>query len=58
MTRHKITRRRFVGGAAAALAAPLIVPASALGRDDKKAASERLTIGFIGMGTMNRGHLG
>jgi hypothetical protein len=58
MTRHKITRRRFVGAAAAAIGVPLIVPASALGRDDKKPASERLTVGFVGMGTMNRGHLG
>jgi predicted dehydrogenase len=58
MSGQRITRRKFVGGAAvAALGAPLIVPASALGLEDKKPASERLTLGFIGMGTMNRGHL-
>jgi predicted dehydrogenase len=34
------------------------VPASALGREKKKAASDRLTLGFIGVGKMNRGHLG
>src|SRR5438477_620726 len=39
------------------LGAPLFVPASALGLEDKKPASERLTLGFIGMGTQNRGHL-
>src|SRR5262249_40035023 len=50
--------RQFVQGAAALAAAPLFVPASALGDDKKKAASARLTLGFIGMGTMNRGHLG
>src|SRR5258707_10647279 len=55
---HTITRRTFVGGAAAALGAPLFVPASALGREDKKPASERLGLGFIGMGYMARGHLG
>src|SRR6185369_9522278 len=58
MTSHRISRRAFVGGTAALLGVPLIVPASALGCEDKKAASERLTIGFIGMGTMNRGYLG
>src|SRR5437016_4553763 len=54
---HEITRRSFVKTAAAA-ALPLIVSRSALGDDKKDAASERLGIGFIGMGTMNRGHLG
>jgi len=53
-----MTRRQFVGGAAAALGVPLIVPSTALGDQKKAAASERLTLGFIGMGTMNRGHLG
>jgi predicted dehydrogenase len=58
MSGHRITRRSFVGGAAAALGAPLFVSASALGREDKKPASERIGLGFIGLGTMNRGHLG
>jgi predicted dehydrogenase len=55
---NRMTRREFVQRTAAALAVPLFVPASALGRADKAAASERITLGFIGMGTMNRGHLG
>jgi predicted dehydrogenase len=50
----RISRRQFI----AAAAVPLIVPRSALGSQDKAAPSERLTLGFIGMGTMNRGHLG
>jgi predicted dehydrogenase len=61
MTKQKlaITRRDFVKSAAVtAFAAPLIVPRSALGADDKPAANQRLTLGFIGVGTMNRHHLG
>lgn len=49
------TRRQFL---AAAAAAPLIVPRTVLGADEKATPSERVTLGFIGMGTMNRGHLG
>ena len=48
-----ISRRRFVAGTLAALAAPAVVPASALGLDNKLAPSERITIGMLGMG--NRG---
>ena len=55
----RITRRGFVRGVAAAtVAAPIIVPGSVLGGDEKEAPSERLTLGFIGIGKMNRGHLG
>jgi predicted dehydrogenase len=53
-----ITRREFVRGAAAAAALPIVVPTAAPGDEKKAAASDRLTLGFIGMGTMNRGHLG
>ena len=52
-----ITRRRFVAGAAGALALPVFVPASALGAGGKTAASERITVGLIGHGIMGRGHL-
>ena len=52
-----INRRDFLGSAAAAASLPLILSRSALG-EDKKPASERLGLGFIGMGTMARGHLG
>lgn len=57
-TPHGISRRDFVAGAAATLALPLIVPGSVLGDAKRDKPSERLTLGFIGMGTMNRGHLG
>src|SRR5215471_15980330 len=60
-THHKgITRREFVQSAAVTAATlPLVVPGAALSADEKKApANERLTLGFIGVGTMNRGHLG
>lgn len=56
--RNRVTRRAFLHGAAAAVAAPYIVPASALGRDGWKPPSERITLGFIGIGNMGGGHLG
>ncbi len=53
-----ISRRRFAGQAGlAAVAAPLYVSARALGREDRAAASDRLTLGFIGVGKQNLGHL-
>jgi predicted dehydrogenase len=53
-----LSRRRFASSAGlAALAFPTIVRASALGRQDGPPPSERITLGFIGMGTMNRGHV-
>jgi predicted dehydrogenase len=48
-----LTRRDLLKGSAAAgaaLAAPLFVSAAALGRDGKTAASERITLGVIGIG--------
>jgi len=57
-TDHGIRRRDFVAGAASALALPLIVSSAALAAEKRDKASERITLGFIGMGTMNRGHLG
>jgi hypothetical protein len=55
-----INRRRFLrrmGGALGAAAMPAIVPASALGRGGAVAPSERITMGFIGVGTQGSGHL-
>src|SRR5262249_24555148 len=51
---HKgITRRQFIQGTAASLvAAPLVVPASALGRAGHAPPGERITVGFIGCGKM------
>lgn len=54
LTSEKHTRRVFLCKTAAAtgsaLAAPMLVPASALGLDGKTAPSERIGIGFIGLG--------
>ncbi len=54
----RVTRRRFLGGAAAAVAAPYIVPASALGADGGPAPSERITMGFVGVGGQGSGDMG
>jgi ornithine cyclodeaminase/alanine dehydrogenase-like protein (mu-crystallin family) len=62
MSKHKrtITRCHFVQGAAAtALTLPALNTASASAADSKATPpSERITLGFIGVGTQNRGHLG
>ncbi len=52
---HASSRRHFTKIAAAGIAAPFILPSSIWGADT--APSERLTLGFIGMGKMNSGHL-
>jgi hypothetical protein len=59
MAGHKrITRRGFLQRATATLAGPTIVRASALGRDGRDAPSERITLGYIGMGGRAGAHLG
>src|SRR5262249_49189285 len=62
---HRMNNERGIAGrgfaraaGAAGLAVRAIMSARALGREDKAAASERITLGFIGMGTMNGYHLG
>jgi predicted dehydrogenase len=56
-----LTRRRFISQTAtafgSALALPTIVPASALGRAGAMSPNERITMGFIGVGTQGGGHL-
>jgi predicted dehydrogenase len=47
LTRRDLLRKSAVG---AVLAAPWFVPAAALGREGKTAASERITLGVIGIG--------
>ncbi|WP_395744893.1 Gfo/Idh/MocA family protein [Prosthecobacter sp.] len=49
------SRRQFVTVAAASVAAPFILPSRVWSADT--APSERLTLGFIGVGKMNSGHL-
>src|SRR6266542_7137609 len=53
----RVSRRDFLGTAAAATALPLIVSRAALGDDKKDAAANRLGVGFIGMGIQSRGHV-
>ncbi|MGI8601404.1 MAG: Gfo/Idh/MocA family oxidoreductase [Verrucomicrobiales bacterium] len=47
-----ISRRRFLQSIIAAGAAPVFIPASALGRDGRPAPSERITMGCLGFGTI------
>jgi hypothetical protein len=57
----KFTRRSFLRHAAVTLggaaAAPAILPVSVLGRDGIVPPSERITMGFIGVGGQGGGHL-
>ncbi len=53
-----ISRRRFLRSSLlGAAAAPWLVPGSALGLDRSVSPSNRITLGFCGIGCMNRGHL-
>jgi len=56
-----VSRRRFLRqtstALAAAVSAPAIIPASVLGRGGALAPSERITMGFIGVGGQGGGHL-
>jgi len=51
-----ISRRRFLAAAGAALAVPTIIPSSALGRQNKPAPSERITLGVVGWGMQGPGN--
>ncbi|MHC4368412.1 MAG: Gfo/Idh/MocA family protein [Planctomycetota bacterium] len=53
-TQHGVSRRALLKSAAAAVAAPYFVPSSALGT---AAASNRLTMGLIGLGSMGMRHV-
>ena len=56
--RSSVTRRKFVKSTAAlAVAAPTIISARALGNDQTPSPSNRLTLGFIGIGKQASGHL-
>lgn len=60
-TSAALSRRGFLRSSAEVLAAsltfPTVIPASALGRDGFKAPSERVAMGFIGLGGQGSGHL-
>jgi GFO/IDH/MocA oxidoreductase family protein len=49
--------RQTTAAVTAAWASPCLIPASALGRSGAMAPSERITMGFIGVGTQGGGHL-
>src|SRR5262245_48817058 len=55
MTPYSVSRRQFLGTLAAA--GPVLLSSAARG-DDKKSPNDRITLGFIGVGVQNRGHLG
>ncbi|MBN2019321.1 MAG: Gfo/Idh/MocA family oxidoreductase [Sedimentisphaerales bacterium] len=57
-TKDKITRRRFIGNiggsALAALGIPYVIPSFAAGFGDEVTPSEKITLGFIGVGMQGR----
>ena len=58
MLNGRVTRRHFLRGAAAALAAPYFVPGSVLGANGRAPASDRIRTGHIGVGGQGSGHFG
>jgi len=54
--KSRVTRRRFLAGAASVAAAPVVVSPSALGAE-RAAPSDRITVGIIGMGKQCGWHL-
>jgi len=54
----RLTRRRFLKRASAFAAAPYVITSTALGAPGRLPASERITMGHIGVGGMGGGHLG
>src|SRR5258706_14309882 len=60
-TSRVLSRRRFLrrttAAVGAAVLAPSIVPAAVLGRNGAVSPSERITMGFIGVGGQGGGHL-
>ncbi|MBN2139210.1 MAG: Gfo/Idh/MocA family oxidoreductase [Sedimentisphaerales bacterium] len=58
MKSRQMTRRRFLVRSSLAVAAPVFVPAGALGKGGKAAPSERIILGAIGIGPRGRYVLG
>jgi len=61
MRRSKVTRRQFLSGTVGltvgAVGFPYVVPSVVLGKDGAVAASERITLGCIGMGGRGTGNM-
>jgi hypothetical protein len=55
MKTHSVTRRSFLQAATAAVAAPYVITSAALGNAGKPPASERVTLGHIGVGGQGSG---
>jgi predicted dehydrogenase len=49
-----VSRRAFLGAGLAAVSAPWVVPASALGADGKSPPSERIALGVLGVGAQGQ----
>jgi len=59
MKRLRPTRRSFLKqAAAAAVAAPCVIPGAALGADTRPAPSNRIVMGFVGVGGQGAGDMG
>ena len=56
-SKSSISRRTFLKRAAAAAAIPYVVPSSVFGQGGAVAPSNRITLGFIGVGMMGQGHV-
>ena len=57
MINTPLSRRRFLGGAGALVAAPYVITSGALGGEGQPPASERITMAGIGMGGRGSGDL-
>jgi len=55
---RQVSRRLFLKGLVAAGVAPYVIPASALGAAGRPAPSERITMGFVGVGGQGSGDMG
>ncbi len=52
----RTTRRRFLKQASAIVAAPTVISSTAIGSQGTPPPSDRITLGFIGVGMMGQGH--
>jgi len=57
MGRSQFARRQFLKATTAAVAAPYFVPGGALGAEGRPAASERITMGAVGVGGRGTGDM-
>ena len=55
--RSRVNRRDFLRAATAAAVAPMIVPRHVVARSQATPPSDRITLGFIGIGSMGGGHV-